>query len=40
MTNITVYDDTAKELEKVADKMDIPVAEVVDALMDYFDEIQ
>ena len=40
MTNILVYDDTAKQLEEVADKMDVPVAEVIDALMDYIDEIQ
>jgi hypothetical protein len=40
MTNITVYDDTAKQLEKVADKMDTSIAEVIDALMDYIEEIQ
>ena len=40
MTNITVYDDTAKELEKVADRMDTSVTEIIDALMDYIEEIQ
>ena len=40
MTTITVYDDTAKTLEQVAEKMDVPVAEVIDALMDFIDDIQ
>ena len=35
MTNITVYDIEATELEKIADANDTTVAEVVEMLMEY-----
>ena len=40
MTNILVYDDTAEKLEEISDKNDMTVAEIIDALMDFIDEIQ
>ena len=40
MTNINVYDDTAEELEKVAEKLDITVAELVDQLLEYTSELE
>ena len=40
MTSITVYDDTAKKIEQVAEKHDTSVAEVVNALMDFIDELE
>jgi len=40
MTNITVYDIEAKELEKIADDNDTNVAEVVEALMQYAEEMK
>ncbi len=39
MTNITVYDDTAEKLEEIAEKNDTSVAEVIDMLMEYADEL-
>lgn len=40
MTKITVYDIEAEELEKIADANDTNVAEVVEALMNYIDEVK
>ena len=40
MTKITVYDIEARELEKIADANDTNVAEVVEALMEYIDEVK
>lgn len=40
MTSIMIYDDTAEVLEKVAEKQGTTVAEVVDALMDFIDELE
>jgi len=40
MTKITVYDIEANELEKIADDNDTNVAEVVEALMQYADEMK
>ena len=40
MTNITVYDIEAKELEKIADANDTTIAEVVEMLMEYADEMK
>ena len=40
MTNIIVYDIEAKELEKIADDNDTNVAEVIEALMQYVDEMK
>lgn len=39
MTKITVYDDVAEALEAKAEDMDTTVAEVVDALMDFINEL-
>ena len=36
MTNITVYDTEAKELEKLADKHDTTIAEIVGAMVECF----
>ena len=39
MTNILVYDDTAEMLEKLADKLDRYIADIVDELVtDYGEE--
>lgn len=40
MTNITVYDIEAKELERIADANDTTIAEVVEMLMDYVEEMK
>lgn len=40
MTKITVYDDVANALEAKADEMDTTIAEVVDALMDFINELE
>lgn len=40
MTNVTVYDCNARDLEQVADKNDISVAEVLDMLMEYLVEMK
>lgn len=40
MTNIRVYDINANELEKVADRNDTTIAEVVELLMDYLEEMK
>ena len=40
MTNITVYDIEAKELEKIADANDTTIAEVVEMLMEYANEMK
>ena len=40
MTKITVYDIEAEELEKIADVNDTTVAEVVDMLMEYAEEMK
>lgn len=40
MTSITVYDIEAKELERIADTNDTTVAEVVEMLMDYVNEMK
>jgi hypothetical protein len=39
MTSITVYDIEANELEKIADVNDISVAEVIEMLMEYAEEM-
>ena len=38
MTTILVYDDTEKQLEKIADKEDTTIAEVIDMLLDLYEE--
>lgn len=40
MTKITVYDTEAEELEKIADENDTNVAEVIEVLMEYIDEVK
>ena len=40
MQNITVYDIEAKELERIADENDTTIAEVVEMLMDYAEEMK
>ena len=40
MEKITVYDIEAEELERIADENDTCVAEVVEALMQYVDEVK
>lgn len=40
MTKITVYDIEANELEKIADANDTTVAEVVEMLMEYAEEMK
>ncbi len=40
MTNITVYDIEAQEIEKIADTNDISVADVVEMLMLFAEEMK
>ena len=40
MTKITVYDIEAKAIEKIADDNDTNAAEVVEALMQYAEEMK
>lgn len=40
MMNITVYDIEAEQLEKIADANDTTVAEVIEMLMDYSEEMK
>ena len=40
MTNITVYDIEANELEKIAEANDTTIAEVIEMLMDYAEEMK
>ena len=39
MTDIRIYDDTANKLENVAEEHDTSVAEVIDSLMEFIDEV-
>ena len=40
MTKILVYDIEASELEKIADANDTTIAEVVEMLMEYVEEMK
>ena len=40
MTSILVYDDTATALEKLAEQLDTSIAEVVEELLEYSDELE
>ena len=40
MTKITVYDIEAEELEKIADANDTTIAEVIEMLMAYAEEMK
>lgn len=39
MTNISIYDDTAKILEDTAEKNGTTVAEIIDELMNYLEDL-
>lgn len=39
MTTITVYDDTADALERLSNEKEISIPEIIDALMDFADEL-
>ena len=40
MTNITVYDIEAEQLDKIADANDTTIAEIVEMLMEYAEEMK
>ena len=40
MTSITVYDIEAKDLEMIADANDTNVAEIINMLMDYVEDMK
>ena len=40
MTNISVYDIEANALEKKAEELDISIAEIIEQLCEYLDEIE
>ncbi len=40
MTNITVYDIEAEIIERVAEDNDTTQAEVIEALMDYLEDVK
>lgn len=40
MTKVLVYDIEAEELEKIADANDTTIAEVVEMLMEYVEEMK
>lgn len=40
MTNIVIYDIEAEQLHKIADANDTTVAEIVEMLMDYAEEMK
>lgn len=40
MTRIAIYDFNAETLEKIADDNDTNVAEVIDALMEYVEDMK
>ena len=40
MTDILCYDDSAELIQQVAEDLDLPVADIVDMLLDYIDEIR
>ena len=40
MTNISIYDVEAEQLEKIADANDTTVAEVVEMLCEYVEEMK
>lgn len=40
MTNILVYDIEAKEIEKIADVNNMTIADVMELLMDYAEEMR
>ena len=40
MTQITVYDEAAERLERLAEICDTSVAEIIDSLLDYETEVR
>ena len=40
MTTILVYDTEAEALEQIAEENELPVAEIVEMLMDYVDDMK
>ena len=40
MTNITIYDTEAQALEQMAERNDMTVAELVEMLMEYADDMK
>lgn len=40
MTTIEIYSDDADRLDNVAEELDMSVAEIVSALMEYLDEVR
>lgn len=40
MTNVLVYDIEAEELDRIAEANDISIADVVEMLMEYADEMK
>lgn len=38
MTNISVYDDTAETLEQIAERHDTTIAELIDQLVNEFED--
>ena len=40
MTNITVYDVDAEEINKIADDNELSVAEVIEMLMEYLEDMK
>lgn len=40
MTNITVYDTEAEIIERIADENDCTTAEVIEALIEYVDDMK
>lgn len=39
MTNISIYDDSARILEEVAEEHGTTVAEIIDELMNYLEDL-
>lgn len=40
MTNIIVYDDTAEKLEELSKRLDQTIAEIIDSLIEYSEELE
>lgn len=40
MTNITIYDIEAEELDKIADVNDMTIADVIEMLMEYAEDMR
>ena len=40
MTNITIYDTEAETIQRVADENDVTVAEIIEMLIDYVEDMK